>query len=334
MENGIRIRLENFISFLSSYSKKHNTYAPVQTDETLDYDYINDLNAGAVVLNVPKPVTPLKLFFLPVKENVTLDDPQEPGSLIVGVPSCDLNALDILDEIYLKEPFVDPVYQKRRANTILIGTDCYGHQEHCHCTTYGSNPYPERNFDISLSAFADHLYLIPASEKGSNLIDEMKGTVSDFEELTELPNGITSRRESAVTELQKLNSKLPDYERTGELIRNVNNGIWDKYSRGCVSCGGCATICPTCSCFLLIDKPGFEKVRQMDACQYPGFARVAGGEDPLHIRSDRFRNRYMCKYVWKPQKFEAVACTGCGRCIETCIAEINKNEMFAELAET
>ena len=41
------------------------------------------------------------------------------------------------------------------------------------------------------------------------------------------------------------------------------------------------TICPTCTCFLLIDKPGFEKVKQMDACQYPGFERVAGGEDAL-----------------------------------------------------
>ena len=33
--------------------------------------------------------------------------------------------------------------------------------------------------------------------------------------------------------------------------------------------------------FSLIDKPGFEKVKQMDACQYPGFERVAGGEDAL-----------------------------------------------------
>jgi len=70
----------------------------------------------------------------------------------------------------------------------------------------------------------------------------------------------------------------------------------------------------------------------MDACQYPGFERVAGGEDALHDISIRFRNRYMCKYVWKPEKYKSLACTGCGRCIEACIGKINKNELFTELA--
>jgi ferredoxin len=69
----------------------------------------------------------------------------------------------------------------------------------------------------------------------------------------------------------------------------------------------------------------------MDACQYPGFERVAGGEDALFELPHRFKNRYMCKYVWKPQKFNAIACTGCGRCIEACIGKINKNELFMEL---
>jgi ferredoxin len=40
----------------------------------------------------------------------------------------------------------------------------------------------------------------------------------------------------------------------------------------------------------------------------------------------------MCKYVWKPQKFGSIACTGCGRCIEACLGKINKNELFNELA--
>jgi len=126
---------------------------------------------------------------------------------------------------------------------------------------------------------------------------------------------------------------LPDYSKTGELVAGAKPGIWKKYSSRCVSCGACTVICPTCSCFLLIDKPGFEKIKQQDACQYPGFERVAGGEDPLFRLSDRFRNRYMCKYVWKPQKFRASACTGCGRCTEACIGKIDKNELFLELSK-
>jgi ferredoxin len=82
----------------------------------------------------------------------------------------------------------------------------------------------------------------------------------------------------------------------------------------------------------LVDKPGFEKVRQLDTCQYPGFERVAGGEDALNVLAERFKNRYMCKYVWKPEKYDQKACTGCGRCIEACIGQIDKNELFIELS--
>ncbi len=126
---------------------------------------------------------------------------------------------------------------------------------------------------------------------------------------------------------------LPDYKKTGQQIHESKADIWEKYSSHCVSCGACVTICPTCSCFLLIDKPGFEKVKQMDGCQYPGFERVAGGEDALFELHNRFKNRYLCKYVWKPRKFGSIACTGCGRCIEACIGRINKNEIFIELGK-
>ena len=139
--------------------------------------------------------------------------------------------------------------------------------------------------------------------------------------------------EQLKTYLMTSNKDLPDYKKTGKLVTEAKEEIWEKYSSDCVSCGACTTICPTCTCFLLIDKPGFEKVKQMDACQYPGFERVAGGEDALFELHNRFRNRYMCKYVWKPEKFKSLACTGCGRCIEACIGKINKNELFMELAK-
>jgi len=71
----------------------------------------------------------------------------------------------------------------------------------------------------------------------------------------------------------------------------------------------------------------------MDTCQYPGFERVAGGEDALSELHNRFRNRFMCKYVWKPLKFSSLACTGCGRCIDACIGRISKNEIFMELVK-
>jgi sulfhydrogenase subunit beta (sulfur reductase) len=144
-------------------------------------------------------------------------------------------------------------------------------------------------------------------------------------------DSVSIQREKTIAELAARNDMLPGIEKSGKKIVESGLEIWKKYSSKCVSCGACSAICPTCSCFLLIDKPSFEKVKQQDTCQYPAFERVAGGEDPLKELTVRFKNRYMCKYVWKPERFHAIACTGCGRCIEACIAKISKNELIMEL---
>jgi sulfhydrogenase subunit beta (sulfur reductase) len=176
----------------------------------------------------------------------------------------------------------------------------------------------------------DEVLLRVISSKGEELIK------NNFEAAPVTDKSIISsvdNRHREVIEIMKRTVKgLPDYKTTGRLVGSADDEVWKEHSAKCVSCGACTAICPTCTCFLLIDKPGFHKVKQMDACQYPGFERVAGGEDTLAELPRRFRNRYMCKYFWKPQKFEGLACTGCGRCIEACIGKINKNEIFRELA--
>jgi sulfhydrogenase subunit beta (sulfur reductase) len=168
------------------------------------------------------------------------------------------------------------------------------------------------------------------SKKGEEFLNTLPEVTSFDDE--NIISEIEKKQKETESLLNVANKGLPDYEQTGRIVSGAKKEIWEKYSARCVSCGACATICPTCTCFLLIDKPGFEKVKQLDACQYPGFERVAGGEDSLFRLNNRFRNRYMCKYVWKPEKFNSIACTGCGRCIEACIGKINKNELFMELA--
>jgi sulfhydrogenase subunit beta (sulfur reductase) len=318
---------QNLYNIISDY----DIYAPLLTDGNQDYQIIQKENINRIIYNTPKPTTPLKTFFLPVKENVALEKTWFKSRIIMGIPSCDLAAVGILDEIYLTEPYSDIYYKKRRDNTILLGTDCFAFLENCHCTTYGINPYPERHHDISLALVDEEIYLTIHSEKGEALLKKTDHqgfareiSIKEFEKVLE-------KRKDIKAQLENRNKHLPEYSKTGELLKNAKDSIWEKYAKTCVSCGACATICPTCTCFLLIDRPGFEKVRQLDACQYPAFERVAAGEDPLAKKHIRFRNRYLCKYLWKPEKFESVACTGCGRCIEACIGNINKNELFLEL---
>lgn len=332
MKESFSISLTDWQKFLHFIFKEFNVYAPIETCGIIDYHIISSNNYESICYNRPKPVTPLKFFFLPVRENVVKDSKSDKTNMILGIPSCDLEALNILDEIYLNEYYTDPYYKNKRENTILIGTDCYNILKNCHCNAYGVKPFPTSKDDISLSLLDDRIYLFINNDKVKSLVAQLKKQ-AEIRYSTNIDyDRIDAKRKNIETLLKKQNSTLPDYYETGELIKKSDNPIWDDYSKTCVSCGACATACPTCTCFLLIDKPGFEKVRQLDACQYPGFERIAAGEDPLNKRPIRFRNRYLCKYVWKPSKFNSVACTGCGRCIDSCIGKINKNELFQELA--
>lgn len=332
MIENIQISLQDWKKCLAYCTEDYNIYAPV-SDNTLEYELISKDRVGEIAYNIPKTISPLKSFFLPFKESVTCEIISDKNNLIIGVPSCDLTALDILDEIYMQEPYIDPYYKSRRDNSVLIGTDCYSIMEHCHCNTYNLKAYPFKNFDVSLSLIEDSVLLLVNSEKGMNFIEFIKkhGKCKKPEnQYLELINEFRATVEGLLTEQNK---DLPDYTETGQIVSETEYPVWAKYSKSCVSCGACSTICPTCTCFLLADSPNFGKVRLNDTCQHPGFALIAAGEDQLGDLPLRFRNRYLCKYVWKPEKFKSVACTGCGRCIETCIGNINKNKLFVEQAK-
>jgi hypothetical protein len=324
------IKKEGWDKAIEQLLLSYTIFACVKNEYGLDYENIRPEDIIKISYNNPKPATPLKSFFLPVKENVTTDRKvDKKPRIILGIPNCDIEGLGLLDEIYLDTEFNDISYRQRRDNTLLIASDCFGIQEHCHCTSYNIKPYSESHADVSIINLNGTIVLRILSLKGEDFIKKIPANLS----LGDNDTVSLIEKEHLKTEslLSKSNDGLPDYKKTGELITTSNEDIWKKYYSRCVSCGACTTICPTCTCFLLIDKPGFEKVKQMDACQYPGFERVAGGEDALFELHTRFKNRYLCKYVWKPSKFSSLACTGCGRCIDSCLGKISKNELFMEL---
>jgi sulfhydrogenase subunit beta (sulfur reductase) len=325
------IRKEEWDKVLEQLILSYTVFATLSNEFGQDYELLKPPDIPLILYNKPKPATSLKSFFLPVKENVTAARETEKPRIILGIPNCDIEGLSLLDEIYLDKDYNDIFFSDRRNQTLLISSDCFSTQEHCHCMTYDIKPYSTRTADLSVVQMNGSIILRSITSKGEEFVKKIPGieAVTDNSILA----SIDKKQKETEAMLIKSDKVLPDYQNTGRLINSANADIWKKYSEDCVSCGACTTICPTCTCFLLIDKPGFEKIKQLDACQYPGFERVAGGEDALFELPHRFRNRYMCKYLWKAKKFNSAACTGCGRCIEACIGKINKNELFRELAK-
>lgn len=331
MDKNYIISRASLEQFLLACLNEYTIYAPVRRLNTLDYDRVDAENVQHIILNEPSPATPLKTFFIPIRKNVTIDLNGSLPLLILGVPACDLAALDLLDAVYLDPAFPDDLYRKQREQTILIGTDCQSHKENCHCTIYNVNPFPERNCDIILSGLQNNILIRVLTEKGYKVLNEMRSRIPVQEAKDSEIEAIKLKRISVRDDINRQNKGLPDLKRSSALIQQSEYWLWKKYASTCVGCGACAAICPTCTCFLLLDRPEFEKVRQLDTCQYPDFQRVAAGEDPLAPLTVRFRNRYLCKYVWRPERYKVSACTGCGRCIDACPGNISKNDLLTEL---
>jgi sulfhydrogenase subunit beta (sulfur reductase) len=333
MDKTVKINKEEWNRLLIQLSDAgENVFAPVRKNGSFDYELIAGDNIAGIVYNEAKPASPLKIFFLPVRINVTSDGKIPRRTIIIGAPACDIEGLKLLDAIYIDEKYTDETYLARRESAVIIGAPCHKTSDHCHCTTYGLKPWPGEGCDVSMSLAGDHILLTAASEKGTQIVNEISAKVNVGEPGPGDIDSIIRMQEASAAEVTKRNNGLPGTEATGKLTAAATPDFWKKHSSPCVSCGACSAICPTCTCFLLIDRPGFEKIKQQDTCQYPAFERVAGGEDPLRELSVRFHNRYMCKYVWKPERFRVLACTGCGRCTDACIAGISKNEVIRDMA--
>jgi ferredoxin len=112
--------------------------------------------------------------------------------------------------------------------------------------------------------------------------------------------------------------------------------VWEEESSSCVGCGACTNICPTCYCLILNEEGGdgdFVKVRSYDSCQWQGYARVAGGASPRPRMKQRFRNRYLCKFLYLPSNFGTLGCTGCGRCTEACPGQIDFRAVVRDILQ-
>mgnify|MGYP001094651730 CR=1 FL=1 len=53
---------------------------------------------------------------------------------------------------------------------------------------------------------------------------------------------------------------------------------------------------------------------------------------PFEINGMRLRNRFYCKFYYYPQQYGPIACTGCGRCVESCPVNVDITEVLDFMA--
>ncbi|MEK6264203.1 MAG: 4Fe-4S dicluster domain-containing protein, partial [Clostridium sp.] len=101
-------------------------------------------------------------------------------------------------------------------------------------------------------------------------------------------------------------------------------------------CTGCTNLCPTCTCFNVVEEniscDSGCRVRCYDSCQSDSFTRNAGEHNPRNDVS-RVRYRLFDKFKYIEEKFNKKGCSGCGRCTAVCPASINVVNVINELGE-
>ncbi|MDD4179676.1 MAG: 4Fe-4S dicluster domain-containing protein [Candidatus Margulisbacteria bacterium] len=336
-------------ALISSLLKDSTVVAPVSFQGKNILQPINEGNAGDVNLSGYRTIEPFKSFLFKITEKVagyfTADQPA-PGKKLVflGVRGCDLEALEVYDKVLGEGEFADPSYLANRQDILLIGADCTDCGPTCFCAMVGGRPFPYQLFDLNLSPVAGGYVAEARTEKGERLIALFnKASDEQLNEKDKIRQQVSAKLEA---NNQEYKCRCTINWEEAHKINLENTKAWQTITKDCVECSACNFICPTCTCFLLLDEGdegqgardkgqgsegAFVRHKVWDACLKNGYARVAGGANSRPKLYERLQNRYHCKFDYSFDRLGRYTCVGCGRCIDGCAGNIDMRKVYAEL---
>jgi sulfhydrogenase subunit beta (sulfur reductase) len=244
--------------------------------------------------------------------------------VLFGAHACDVHALKILDLLYLSD-FPDPFYRRNREQLVVVGHSCWP-DDSCFCDSLGTSTSDD-GFDLFLSRIGDDFLVVVGTSIGDDIVRAHRHL---FEPAT---------RHDTIRYLERMRTRKSAFSLELDvtdlpfvLDLKKDDPVWDELGKKCLCCGSCSMVCPTCSCFNVMDEVaaggGAARIRTWDSCLFRDYATVAGGHSFRADRGERVRNRYYHKQEAFVREFGMPSCVGCGRCIENCPTGINVVEVF------
>lgn len=290
------------------------------------------------------PRRPLKEFFLPPtepllhwrqhKHDVELQEVPTTFAprVLLGVRPCDAAAVEALDKV-MGWDYRDELWFGRREATTIVALACAGPVDSsCFCTTVGLGPDASRGADVLLVPIPGGFLAEAATPKGEAFLEQHAKRFGDpaADAAAKAQEGRAGARAAVGRNLQA------SPERIGQWLgANFEHPFWKGPAMRCHGCGACATLCPTCHCFDIVDEPErFDRGtrrRNWDTCQAPRFTVHASGHNPRADQNARMRQRVLHKFGIYPQRFQQILCTGCGRCARGCGAGMDLLEVLTAL---
>lgn len=293
-----------------------------------------------LALDYTTTTLPPKKILLPQREELfrfdLTQDSVEPTiqaerTVLLGVHTCDLHAISLLDSVY-QGGYADQHYIARRENMLIVSVECLKPcSEHSFCKSMGTASVTE-GFDLHLTDMGDAYAVDIGSDRGAELLRGVEGvrdaTGEDIDRLNQTLSDkwphFPYRLDADLTELSSL------------LSVSYDSDLWQELGDKCLACGACTIVCPTCYCFNVVDEVDFtleagRRVREWDGCPLTEFALVAGGHNFREANAARQRHRFFRKGKYQMDGYGLAGCVGCGRCAEACLVGINPVLTYNEL---
>ena len=248
----------------------------------------------------------------------------DPKGIIIFARPCDINGMKRLDNMFLANGgVVDPYYSRVRGRVKFFMMECEESWDNCFCVSMKSN-------------IADYYSVACRIGKDEILLKIKDGEFADYfdwaRDCDYEPRFIMENEKKV---------RVPEITDSNMLRQIADLDMWKEYDDKCISCGGCNTVCPTCSCFETVDYLNQENSRKGErrriwsSCMIPDFSRTAGGNIARKFPRQMMRYKTLHKVYDYNKRFggNEHMCVGCGRCLQRCPEEISFVDTINRLSE-
>ena len=321
------VRAERMADIMAELKKKYKIFAPKSIKgrgnarDTIRYAEIEDFSE--IVYNARSSFSPKEIFY-PIsqtmfyfKDGMTeekmIDDDRE---MIILMRPCDINAVKRLDNVFLNNGNADYYYGRLRDKIHIWMLECRESFENCFCVSMAANITENYEAAVRIDDICA-LFKI----KNKDLLGYFRNEVPAYFE----PEFVSANLKSAAA---------LDIKDRQELKKLIDSPYWNKFDDECIGCGGCNTVCPTCSCFDTVDviydeqSMDGERKRVWSSCMLKDFTRTAGGARSRKTPGANMRFKLLHKMFDYRERFSRDTdghnmCVGCGRCIDRCPKDIS-----------
>jgi anaerobic sulfite reductase subunit A len=326
---GRSLNIEQLDAVIATLRKTCRVFGPARSAKrnaaVIRYDEISSVSD--LVLDEKSHFSPKETFY-PISQtmlyftgNECRESEADERDTVIFVRPCDIHAIKRLDTMFLKNGEREDLYYARRRNRLkLFMIECLQGWENCFCVSMDTNKAEDY---AAAFRFTDDGALVDVRDSAFTSI------FAAGKECTFEPDFIRENVKKVT---------LPVIG-TEDVAGVYALDMWKEITEKCVSCGGCNTVCGTCSCFDTTDitysetsRDG-ERRRVWASCMQEDFTAIAGGHKVRDKPEERLRFKALHKvYGFKKRFGGENMCVGCGRCDDRCPEEISFSDTINRLS--